>query len=159
MLRINIHQAKTHLSVQTGASPGQASRAETVFLDAEKQAETQRKTAAAEKGQRTPEQWVTALEDSAKASYFEKRKKITEAKDALIANPNDPDLLTEVSLVSARCDRKREAAQLLCTAATVSGFQPLSRVEYAVQAQIEVGDVYAAIELLELDVGSPQHDL
>ncbi len=68
---------------------------------------------------------------------------------ALIVLPDDPDLLTDAAKVAAFSDRKRDAAHLLVDAAVKAGFQPVSRVDYAVQALIEVGELYRAIEVLE----------
>ncbi len=68
---------------------------------------------------------------------------------ALIAKPNDPDLITDVAKVRAMSDRKREAAQLLIEAATMANFQPPSRVDFAVQALIDVGELYSAMDMLE----------
>ncbi len=71
------------------------------------------------------------------------------AQQALIANPNDADLITDAAKVAAFCDRKREAAKMLVDAASAAQFQPARRVEFAVQALIDVGELYRAIELLE----------
>ncbi len=68
---------------------------------------------------------------------------------ALIANPNDPDLMIDAAKVAAFSDRKRDAAQLLFDAVTLTNYQPASRVDFAVQALIDVGELYKAIELLE----------
>ena len=71
------------------------------------------------------------------------------AKPALIARPDDPDLVTKVAKITAYCDRKREAATLLVEAARLANFAPPSRVNFAVQGLIDVGEIYPAIELLE----------
>ena len=71
------------------------------------------------------------------------------AQAALIARPGDPDVLTDVARVAAFCDRKREAALLLIEAAKITNFQPESRVDFAIQALIDVGEMYRVIELLE----------
>ncbi len=71
------------------------------------------------------------------------------AKPALIAKPDDPDLVTKVAKVTAYCDRKREAATLLVEAARLANFQPPTRVNFAVRGLIDVGEIYPAIELLE----------
>lgn len=82
------------------------------------------------------------------------------AQKALIANPNDADLITDAARIAALCDRKREAAQLLVDAAAISKYQPASRVDFAVQALIDVGELYRAIELLEnsLKVSPENHN-
>ena len=81
------------------------------------------------------------------------------SKQVLIANRDDPDLLTKVAAVSAYCDRKREAAHLLADAARLANFQPASRVDFAIQALIDVGEVYPAIELLEESLDAhPERD-
>jgi hypothetical protein len=71
------------------------------------------------------------------------------SSQALIARPNDPELITKVATAAAFSDSKREAAELLVEAAQLSDFQPTSRVSFAVQALVEVGEIYNAIELLE----------
>ena len=71
------------------------------------------------------------------------------AQEALIIAPEDPDLLTYAAKTAAYCNRKREAAQLLVDAATHADYQPPARVTFAVQALIDVGDLYPAINLLE----------
>ncbi|MDB4749273.1 FG-GAP-like repeat-containing protein [Rubripirellula sp.] len=71
------------------------------------------------------------------------------AQEALIISPKDPDLLTYAAKTAAYCNRKREAAQLLVDAATHANYQPTARVTFAVQALIDVGDLYPAINLLE----------
>ncbi|MCO8122298.1 FG-GAP-like repeat-containing protein [Stieleria sp. TO1_6] len=71
------------------------------------------------------------------------------SKRVLMANPDDPDVVTRVATVAAFCDRKSEAAMMLVEAAKLADYQPASRVNFAVQALIEVGQVYAAIDLLE----------
>lgn len=70
------------------------------------------------------------------------------AQEALIVSPEDPDLLTYAAKTAAYCDRKAEAAQLLVDAATHADYQPAARVNFAVQALIDVGDLYTAIDLL-----------
>ncbi|MGI9470919.1 MAG: FG-GAP-like repeat-containing protein [Rubripirellula sp.] len=71
------------------------------------------------------------------------------AQEALIISPSDPDLLTLAAKTAAYCGKKREAAQLLVDAATHSNFSPESRVDFAVQALIDVGELYKAVDLLE----------
>ena len=71
------------------------------------------------------------------------------ANAALIAYPGDPDLLTKVAQVNALCDRKRDAAKLLVEAATIANYQPRSRLDLAIRALIDVGEIYLAIELLD----------
>ncbi len=71
------------------------------------------------------------------------------SQQALIVRPDDPDLMTEAAKVAAFCDHKSDAAQLLVDAAVKAKFQPPSRVDFAVQALLEVGELYRAIELLE----------
>lgn len=71
------------------------------------------------------------------------------AKAALISHPNDVELLAKIAQVTAANGRKREAAQLLVEAVKLGDFQPASRVDFALRAVIEVGDAYAAIDLLE----------
>ncbi|MEM8668782.1 MAG: FG-GAP-like repeat-containing protein [Planctomycetota bacterium] len=74
------------------------------------------------------------------------------SKNALIENPNDPDVMTQVAVVAAFRDRKREAANLLAEAARMANYNPATRVDQAVQALAGVGEVYTAISLLEESV-------
>ena len=71
------------------------------------------------------------------------------SQEALIISPEDPDLLTYAAKTAAYCNRKGEAAQLLVEAATHADYQPTARVTFAVQALIDVGELYPAISLLE----------
>ena len=75
------------------------------------------------------------------------------AQEALIVSPEDPDLLAYAAKTAAFCDRKREAAQLLVEAATQAQYLPATRVTFAVQALIDVGELYDAIDLLEASLG------
>jgi tetratricopeptide (TPR) repeat protein len=70
-------------------------------------------------------------------------------KQALIVRPDDPELLTKLAKINAYSDRKREAAFLLVDAARLANYQPASRVNFAIQTLIDVGEIYPAIELLE----------
>ena len=79
----------------------------------------------------------------------------TYVPQALIIRPNDPDLITSAAMVSGRCGRKQEAAEMLVDAAKSANYSPSSRVDLAVQALVEVGELYSAINLLE---DSVQHD-
>lgn len=82
------------------------------------------------------------------------------AQEALIISPEDPDLLTYAAKTAAYCNRKREAAQLLVEAAKHANYQPTARVTFAVQALIDVGDLYKAIDLLgaSLEQNPEAHD-
>jgi tetratricopeptide (TPR) repeat protein len=71
------------------------------------------------------------------------------SKQALIEDPDDPDLITTAAGIAAFGDRKREAASMLVDAARLANYQPKSRVDIAIRGLIEVGEVYGAIELLE----------
>ena len=73
----------------------------------------------------------------------------TLSRQVLIANPDDPELITKVALVTARTGNEREAAKLLVTAAKAGNFRPASRVDDAVQGLINVGEIYDAVQLLE----------
>lgn len=68
---------------------------------------------------------------------------------ALLAQPDSVDLLTDAAKVFAFNGRKPEAAQLLVEAAELAHFAPPSRVDFAVGALIEVGELYAAIDVLQ----------
>lgn len=71
------------------------------------------------------------------------------ARQAILANPNDPDVLTDAAKAFGNNGQAREAADLLVDAARVADYRPASRVSFAVRALIEVGDLYGAIELIE----------
>ena len=83
------------------------------------------------------------------------------ADAALIADPEDPQVLTDVAIVMAKRGQKRDAAAMLVSAAANADFQPISRVTFAMQALIEVGDIYPAIDLLKavLQKHPEQHEL
>ena len=68
---------------------------------------------------------------------------------ALIERPDDPELITLAAGIAAFRDRKREAATMLADAARVSDFDPAARVTNAIRGLMDVGEIYAAIELLE----------
>ncbi len=70
------------------------------------------------------------------------------SRQALIAEPDDPDVLTHAAKAAAMCGHKREAARLMVDAATISDY-PVQRVDFAVHALIDVGELYAAIDLLQ----------
>lgn len=70
------------------------------------------------------------------------------AKEAMIENPGDPDLMTMAAAIAAFSGRKEQGAELLVEVAKLTDFDP-SRVDAAVSGLIEVGEVYNAISLLE----------
>jgi len=60
---------------------------------------------------------------------------------ALISQPDNPAVLTNAALVNAKLGNLREAAQLMVSAATASGFDINGpRVDYAIKALIDVGN-------------------
>ena len=71
------------------------------------------------------------------------------SQQALVAHPDHPDVITDAAKVAAMCNRKREAARLMVDAATAANYEPPTRVDFAVQALIDVGELYEAIDLLE----------
>lgn len=71
------------------------------------------------------------------------------SQQALVAHPGDAGVMTDAAKVAAFCDRKREAAKLMVDAATAANYQPAARVDFAVQALVDVGELYEAIDLLE----------
>lgn len=71
------------------------------------------------------------------------------APSALIARPNDPDLITDVAKVTAMNGDRRKASQMLIEAAKLASYEPASRVDFAVKALVDVGELYSAMELLE----------
>ncbi len=66
-----------------------------------------------------------------------------------VAQTSDSQLFVDVAQVYAMNGRKRDAAKLLAEAVSFSNFQPASRIDFTVQALIDVGELYQAIELLE----------
>ncbi len=67
---------------------------------------------------------------------------------ALLKDPSDPDRLTDAARSIAAGGDQRKAADLLVDAAKAAGFKPTSRVVFGVQALLQVGEVYGAIDLL-----------
>ena len=76
------------------------------------------------------------------------------ALEVMIAHPDDANLITKAALVFAKTGDEKKAAQLLVSAANVSGFRPASRVDNAVQGLINVGEIYQAVDLLEQSLSS-----
>ena len=76
------------------------------------------------------------------------------ATQALISNPRDAELMVEAARVAAFNDQKREAARLMVDAVTLTNFQPAARVDFAVQALIDVGEIYKAIDLLQASLAN-----
>ena len=74
--------------------------------------------------------------------------------NALLQSPDDPNLLTDAARVSVAAGDLAEAANLLVEAAKAADFSPTSRVELAMRALLDLGDVYAAIDLLSQAVES-----
>ena len=81
------------------------------------------------------------------------------SQPALVADPENPELITKVALIAAFRGRKREAARLLVDAAEVADYQPLLRVDRALQALIDEGELYDAMDLLgdALDTHEESH--
>ncbi len=81
------------------------------------------------------------------------------AAAVLIAHPNDPNLLTDVAIVTGLNNRRRDAAYLLVDAAEASNFAPASRVDFAVRSLVEIGELYAAMDVLEKSIKAhPEFD-
>ncbi|MCC9602499.1 FG-GAP-like repeat-containing protein [Stieleria sp. JC731] len=81
------------------------------------------------------------------------------SRKALIENPNDPELLKLTAGVLAFLDRKSEAAQMLVEAARQSNLEPAGVVDTAIAGLMDVGEIYASIELLEESVEAfPKRD-
>ncbi len=69
---------------------------------------------------------------------------------ALIAQPSNPDVLTDAAMVNAKLGRPREAAQLMVDAVRAANFDTSGpRVDNAIRALLDVGQLYDAIDLLE----------
>ncbi len=86
------------------------------------------------------------------------KQALVHSRQALVAFPDDPEVITDAAKVAAMCDRKREAAHLMVDAASVADYQPPARVDFAVQALIDVGELYEAIELLEKTLAAHPKD-
>ncbi|WP_372717734.1 FG-GAP-like repeat-containing protein [Novipirellula sp.] len=71
------------------------------------------------------------------------------SEKTLIAQPNDPAILADVARVMAMNQRRREAALLMVEATTLASYQPESQVDFTVQALIDVGEIYVAIDFLK----------
>lgn len=72
------------------------------------------------------------------------------AAQAMLAQPDDPDVLTNVAIVTGRAGNQSEAAQLLARAVRASDYDIAGqRVDHAVGGLIQVGRLYDAIELIE----------
>ena len=84
------------------------------------------------------------------------------ATQALIARPDDPDVLTKVAIAKAKGGDRVTAAKLLVNAVEASGYETKgNRINHAIGALVDVGRVYDAIELIEQvlqrDPSSHQH--
>ena len=100
-----------------------------------------------------------ALHRAVEQQDWQSAKQRVEA--ALIGSPNDPAVIEDVAHVKAFTGKKREAALLLIDAAGFANYTPPSRVQFAIGALIEVGELYPAIELLEkaVQANPDQHQL
>lgn len=89
-----------------------------------------------------------ALHDAVTKKNWSAAKRI--GAGALIAEPNDPELLTIVAIANGQLGNETVAADLLVRAARVTGYDVNSqRVQFAVQALVDQGRLYDAITLLE----------
>jgi len=69
---------------------------------------------------------------------------------AMIAHPNDPDVLTNVAIATAQSGDRVRAASLLVDAAAAGGYAINdSRIDNAILALLDVGRIFDAIDLLE----------
>ncbi len=71
------------------------------------------------------------------------------APEAMIASPDDPNVLTNAAIATANAGRRVEAAQLLVDAARASEYAPGIRIDNAFRALLDVGRLHDAIDLLE----------
>ncbi|MFK8113495.1 MAG: FG-GAP-like repeat-containing protein [Rubripirellula sp.] len=98
----------------------------------------------------TPANALTPAQSMRAALHAKRWQEAREfAQQALIASPDDPELLTDAATATAMSGDKREAASLLATACQVSNYLPPDRVDQTIQAFIDVGELYNAIELLQ----------
>ena len=71
------------------------------------------------------------------------------SQQAMIAHPDDADVLTNVAIATAQTGNRSEAAQLLVEAARASNYATSGgRIDNAVAALLDVGYLYDAIDLL-----------
>jgi tetratricopeptide (TPR) repeat protein len=75
------------------------------------------------------------------------------SREALIAQPDDPNVVTDAAKVLAMCEQPREAASLMVRAAELSEYDP-RRVDFAVRAFIDVGEINEAADFLETAVAA-----
>ena len=75
------------------------------------------------------------------------------SREALIARPDDANVVTDAAKVLAMCDQPRQAARLMIRAAELSEYDP-RRVDFAVRALIDVGEINEAADFLETAVAA-----
>lgn len=89
---------------------------------------------------------ITSMRQAMGAGEWEVAKQ--SGTEALIVHPDDPNVLTDVAKTLAMTGRTGEASQLMVDAARVSDFDK-TRIEYAIHALVDVGDLYGVISLLQ----------
>ena len=95
----------------------------------------------------TPPDAVTEMRRAMALGNWQRAREHSRA--ALLNHPGDPEILADAAMAAANCDQKREAAQLMADAATAGNYRTVDRVDFAVQALVDVGEIYDAIDLLE----------
>ncbi len=72
------------------------------------------------------------------------------AANAMLAHPDDPDVLTNAAIAKGSVGNELTASRLLVQAVRASGYDiSARRIDHAIQASIQQGRLYEAIELLE----------
>lgn len=71
-------------------------------------------------------------------------------RKAILANPEDPDVLTHAAVAKSKMGDRVTAANLLMDAVHASGFDTSGpRVDHAIAALLDVGRIFEALELIE----------
>ncbi len=80
------------------------------------------------------------------------------SQQALLARPNDPQIIKDAARAHAKSGNRREAAHLLVDGLKLTNYSPSADVDFAFQALIDVGELYQAIDLLEQTVRAHPDD-
>lgn len=87
------------------------------------------------------------LETAVKARDWNRALEVS--GQAMIANPDDPSVITNAAIAAANVGRRMEAALMLVDAARATGFAPGVRIDNAYRGLLDVGQLHEAIDLLE----------
>ncbi len=99
---------------------------------------------------------VVLMRDALRVGQWERAR--THSQQALLAHPDDPQVIQDAAKANAMCGNKREAAKLLVDGMALTNYAPGTDVDFAFQALIDVGELYEAIELLERTVSAHPED-